>query len=48
VRLLADRIGCQHVVEQLSGSAGEDATLILGADCAQLKLGLEVEKGLAP
>jgi hypothetical protein len=48
VRLLADRIGCQHVVEQLSSSASEDATLILGADCTQLKLGLEVEKGLAP
>jgi hypothetical protein len=48
VRLLADQIGCRHVVEQLSGSAGEDATLILGADCPQLKLGLEVEKGLAP
>lgn len=47
-RLLADRIGCQHVVEQLSGGAGEDATLILGLDCTQLKLGLEVEKGLAP
>lgn len=48
VRLLAERIGCAHVVEQLSGSAGEDATLILGLDCTQLKLGLEVEKGLAP
>jgi hypothetical protein len=48
VRLLADRIGCRHVVEQLSGAAGEDATLILGLDCTQLKLGLEVEKGLAP
>jgi hypothetical protein len=48
VRLLADRIGCRHVVEQLSGSAGEDATLILGSDCVQLKLGLELEKGLAP
>jgi len=48
VRLLADRIGCRHVVEQLSRSADEDATLILGADCGQLKLGLEVEKGLAP
>ena len=48
VRLLADRIGCTHVVEQLSGSADEDATLILGLDCTQLKLGLEVEKDLAP
>jgi len=48
VRLLADRIGCAHVVEQLGGGAGEDATLILGLDCTQLKLGLEVEKGLAP
>jgi hypothetical protein len=48
VRLLAERIGCQHVVEQLASPASEDATLILGADCAQLKLGLEVEKGLAP
>jgi len=48
VRLLADRIGCRHVVEQLARSANEDATLILGRDCAQLKLGLEVEKGLAP
>ncbi|HET6348946.1 MAG TPA: LytR C-terminal domain-containing protein [Candidatus Krumholzibacteria bacterium] len=47
VRLLADRIGCAHVVEQLSRSAVEDATLILGADCEQLKLGLKVEKGLA-
>jgi len=48
VRLLADRTGCAHVVEQLGGGAGEDATLILGLDCTQLKLGLEVEKGLAP
>jgi len=48
VRLLADRIGCRHVIEQLSRSADEDATLILGLDCTQLKLGLEVEKGLAP
>jgi LytR cell envelope-related transcriptional attenuator len=47
VRLLADRIGCKHVVEQLSRSADEDATLILGADCAQLRLGLQLEKGLA-
>jgi hypothetical protein len=48
VRLLADQIGCGHVVEQLNGPADEDATLILGLDCTQLKLGLEVEKGLAP
>jgi hypothetical protein len=47
-RLLAERIGCRHVVEQLSGPAPEDATLVLGLDCTQLKLGLEVEKGLAP
>ena len=47
VRLLADRIGCGVVVEQLSRSAREDATLILGADFTQLKLGLELEKGLA-
>jgi hypothetical protein len=47
VRLLADRIGCGRVIEQLSASAAEDATLILGADFTQLKLGLEVEKGLA-
>ena len=46
-RLLADRIGCARVVEQLSGSASEDATLILGADCAELRLGLQLEKGLA-
>jgi hypothetical protein len=48
VRLLADQIGCRHVVEQLSSSDPEDATLILGLDCTQLKLGIEVEKGLAP
>lgn len=47
-RLLADRIGCGRVIEQLSASAAEDATLILGADFAQLKLGLELEKDLAP
>jgi hypothetical protein len=47
VRLLADRIECGRVIEQLSASAAEDATLILGADFTQLKLGLEVEKGLA-
>jgi hypothetical protein len=47
VRLLAQRIGCRRVVEQLSASASEDATLILGADCEQLQLGLQVEKGLA-
>src|SRR5690349_5133677 len=40
VRLLADQIGCKHVVEQLSSSGPEDATLILGLDCTQLKLGL--------
>jgi len=48
VRMLAERIGCRHVVEQLSSSASEDATLILGADCGELKLGLKLEKGLAP
>ena len=47
VRLLADRIGCGRVIEQLSASSAEDATLILGADFAQLRLGLEVEKDLA-
>src|SRR5512139_1263763 len=47
-RLLADRIGCGRVIEQLSASSAEDATLILGADFAQLKLGLELEKDLAP
>jgi len=46
-RLLAERIGCGHVIEQLSSGAGEDATLILGADCTQLKLGLDLEKNLA-
>lgn len=47
VRLLAERIGCDRVVEQLSSSAAEDATLILGTDFPQLKLGLDTEKGLA-
>jgi len=47
VRLLAERIGCDRVVEQLSSSASEDATLILGTDFPQLKLGLDLEKGLA-
>jgi hypothetical protein len=47
VRLLAERIGCGRVIEQLSASAAEDATLILGTDFPQLKLGLEVEKDLA-
>ncbi|HEX6791886.1 MAG TPA: LytR C-terminal domain-containing protein [Candidatus Krumholzibacteria bacterium] len=47
-RLLADRIGCGRVIEQLSAAAAEDATLILGADFAQLKLGIELEKDLAP
>jgi hypothetical protein len=46
-RLFAERIGCARVVEQLSSSAAEDATLIVGADFTQLKLGLEVEKDLA-
>jgi hypothetical protein len=35
------------VIEQLNASSAEDATLILGADFTQLKLGLEVEKDLA-
>lgn len=47
VRMLAERIGCRHVVEQLSRSAPEDATLVLGADCEELGLGIELEKGLA-
>ena len=47
VELLAEAIGCRRVVMQLSESAGEDATLILGADYADLKLGIEPEKGLA-
>jgi len=41
VRMLAERIGCRHVAEQLSESAAEDATLVLGADFAELKLGLK-------
>jgi len=47
VRLLAEQIGCRHVVEQLNPAASEDATLILGADCVDLKLGLRAGKGLA-
>jgi LytR cell envelope-related transcriptional attenuator len=47
VRLLAGQIGCRHVVEQLNAAAVEDATLILGADCDELTLGLKPEKGLA-
>jgi hypothetical protein len=47
VRVLAERIGCRHVVEQLSGDAAEDATLVLGADYHELKLALGQEKDLA-
>jgi hypothetical protein len=47
VRLLAERIGCERMVEQLSASAAEDATLILGADFGHLRLGLGLQKGLA-
>jgi hypothetical protein len=47
VRMLAERIGCRHVVEQLSDTATEDATLVLGADYGELQLGLGREKGLA-
>lgn len=47
VALLGEVIGCGHVVEQLDRSAGEDASLILGADYRTLKLGWQREKGLA-
>jgi hypothetical protein len=46
VEMLADRIGCRHVTMQLSDTAPEDATLVLGADYARLKLGIAPEKGL--
>lgn len=46
VEELAGLIGCRHVTKQYSESAREDATLVLGADFARLKLGIEPEKGL--
>jgi len=45
VDLLGEAIGCGNVVRQLDRDAPEDATLILGADYRDLKLG--PEKGLA-
>jgi len=43
---LAREVGCENVVEQLKRDAFVDATLIVGADYAKLRLGAPSDSGL--